>query len=95
MNYISSLDRLTELMENLALLSTELWVNYIELRHQLEAATTVAKSQMDVQTKAAEASRADLDAEHKKHEEERQILVTKVGDQQTLTSTRRPPRTPT
>jgi len=82
--YSSSLDRLTELMENLALLSTQLSVNYIELRRQLEAATTVGKAQTDVQTKAAEASRSELDAEHKKHEEERQILVTKVGDQQTL-----------
>ena len=82
--YSSSLDRLTELMENLALLSTELSINYIELRRQLEAATTVGKAQTDVQTKAAEASRADLDTEHKKHEDERQILVSKVGDQQTL-----------
>ncbi len=81
--YISSLDRLTELMENLSLLSTELSVNYMELRHKLEAATNVAKQQADVQTKAAEASRADLDAEHKKHDDERQILVNKVGEQQT------------
>ncbi|MGP0066613.1 MAG: coiled-coil domain-containing protein [Isosphaeraceae bacterium] len=81
--YSSSLDRLTELMENLSMLSTELSLNYVDLRHQLESATSVGKAQTDIQTKAAETSRADLDAEHKKHEEERKILVDKVTDQQT------------
>jgi peptidoglycan hydrolase CwlO-like protein len=81
--YSSSLDRLTELMENLSLLSTELSINYVELRNQLVSATNVGKAQTDVQAKAAEASRADLDAEHKKHDDERQILVSKVTDQQT------------
>jgi len=81
--YSSSLDRLTELMENLSLLSTELSLNYFDLRQKLESATSVGKAQTDVQTKAAEASRADLDAEHKKHEDERNILVVKVTDQQT------------
>ena len=81
--YISSLDRITELMESLSLLSTELSVNYKELRDKLEAATNVAKQQVDVQIKSAEASRADLDSEHKKHDEERQILVNKVTEQQT------------
>ncbi len=70
-------------MENLSLLSTELSANYLELRQKLEAATNVAKQQVDVQAKAAEASRSDLEAEHKKHEDERQILVNKVGEQQT------------
>ena len=81
--YSSSLDRLTELMENLSLLSTEMSINYVDLRHHLESATQVGKSQTDVQTKAAEASRAELDAEHKKHDEERKMLVDKVTDQQT------------
>jgi peptidoglycan hydrolase CwlO-like protein len=81
--YSSSLDRLTELMENLSLLSTELSINYVELQRQLVSATNVGKAQTDVQAKAAEASRADLDAEHKKHDDERQILVSKVTDQQT------------
>ena len=81
-NYISSLDRAAELMENLALLSTELSLNYIGLRKSLESATGVAKTQIDVQTKAAEKSAADVLAEQKKHEEERGILVTKVGELQ-------------
>jgi hypothetical protein len=60
-SYISSLDRMTELMENLALLSTELSLNYKDLRDRLESATSVAKTQVDVQAKAAEASRTDND----------------------------------
>ena len=80
--YISSLDRLHELMENLSLLTTELSLNYVNLRKSLESATSVAKQQVDVQTKAAEKSQADVLGEQKKHEEERSILVTKVGELQ-------------
>ena len=81
--YISSLDRISELMESLSLLSTELSLNYKDLRDRLESATNVAKQQVDVQIKSAEASRNDLDGEHKKHEEERLMLVNKVTEQQT------------
>ncbi len=81
--YISSLDRITELMESLSLLSTELSLNYKDLREKLEAATNVAKQQVDVQIKTSEAARSDLDGEHKKHDEERLILVNKVTEQQT------------
>jgi hypothetical protein len=80
--YISSLDRAAELMENLALLSTELSLNYVGLRKSLESATSVSKTQIDVQTKAAEKGAADVLAESKKHEEERGSLVSKVGDLQ-------------
>ncbi len=81
--YTSSLDRLTDLMENLSLLTTEISKDYLSLRQSLEASTTVAKQQVDVQTKAATDSRADLEAEHKKHEEERGSLLTKVDQLQT------------
>ena len=77
-NYISSLDRLVELMENLTLVDSELAANHAALRNNLESATSVAKSQIDVQTKSAQDTRADLEAEHNKHEQERQILLTKV-----------------
>jgi hypothetical protein len=80
--YISSLDRITELMENLAMLSTELSLNYVNLRKSLEASTGVAKTQVDVQSKAAEKSAADVLAEQKSHEEARNVLVTKVGELQ-------------
>jgi hypothetical protein len=77
-NYISSLDRLTEVMENLALLTTEMGVNFVDVRHNLESATNVTKTQVEVQTKAAEASHNDLMDEQKKHVEERQGLLTRV-----------------
>jgi hypothetical protein len=81
--FASSLDRLTDLMANLSLLTTEISKDYLSLRQSLEAATTVAKTQVDVQAKAATDSRADLEAEHKKHEEERGTLLTKVDQLQT------------
>ena len=82
-SYISSIDRLQELFENLALLSTELSLNYVSLRKSLESATSVAKQQVDVEAKAAEKSQADVLGEQKKHEDERGILVTKVTELQT------------
>ena len=77
-NYISSLDRMSELMENLAMMTTEMGVNYLDLRHALEAATNVTKEQVNVQTKSAEAARSDVMEEQKKHVDERQSLLTKV-----------------
>jgi hypothetical protein len=82
-NYISSLDRALELMEGLSLLTTELSINYEKLRQSLEGATGVAKKEADVQSKAAADSRSDLEGEHKKHEDERQILLTKTDQLQT------------
>jgi hypothetical protein len=82
-NYISSIDRITELMENLSLLTTELSLDYLNVRKSLEAATSVAKQQVDVQTKAAADSHTDLEAEHKQHETERGSLLTKVDQLQT------------
>jgi hypothetical protein len=78
LNYISSLDRMTELMENLSLLTTEMGANYLDLRHALESATKVTNEQVNVQTKAAEAARADVLDEQKKHTDERQSLLVKV-----------------
>jgi len=82
-NYISSLDRLTELMENLSLLTTQLSLNYLNVRSSLEGATNVGKQQVDVQAKAAADSQADLQNEQKKHVDERQTLLTKVDQLQT------------
>ncbi|WP_165075698.1 hypothetical protein [Paludisphaera rhizosphaerae] len=77
-NYISSLNRLLEVMENLSIVDSELAANEAALRNNLESSTSVAKSQIDVQTKAAQDSKSDLEAEHNKHEQERQVLLTKV-----------------
>ena len=77
-NFMSTVDRLTELLENLSLLSTDMSANYLGLRKNLESTTAVAKGQIDVQTKAFTDSKADLEAEHTKHEQSRQELLTKV-----------------
>lgn len=77
-NYISSLDRLIELLENLSLVDAELSANEAALRNNLESATSVAKEQIEVQTKSADAAKTDLEEEHNKHEQERQTLLTKV-----------------
>jgi hypothetical protein len=82
-NFMSTLDRLTELMENVNLLGNEMSSNYVGLRKSLESTTSVAKKQIDVEAKAASDSKADLEAEHNKHESERQTLLTKVDQLQT------------
>jgi len=82
-SFISTSDRLVDLLENLALLSTELSANYLGLRRNLESSNTNAKQQIDVQAKAASDNKADLEAEHNKHDSERQSLLTKVDQLQT------------
>ena len=82
-NFVSTLDRLTELLENISLLSTEMSSNYLGLRKSLESSTSVAKQANDIQAKAASDSKADLEAEHNKHEQLRQELLTKVDQLQT------------
>jgi len=46
-NYISSLDRLTELMESLAILTTQLSRSHVGVTKSLEGATSGAKGQKD------------------------------------------------
>src|SRR5271165_3127392 len=82
-NFLSTLDRLTELLENISLLSTEMSSNYLGLRKSLESSTSVAKQANDIQAKAASDSKADLEDEHNKHEQLRQELLTKVDQLQT------------
>ena len=82
-NFVSTLDWLTELLENISLLSTEMSPNYLGLRKSLESSTSVAKQANDIQAKAASDSKADLEAEHNKHEQLRQELLTKVDQLQT------------
>jgi hypothetical protein len=81
--YISTLDRMSELMENLELLTTELALNYVSVRQNLESATDVHKKGVGVQEKAASDSHTELIAEQKKHVDERGTLLTKVDQLQT------------
>jgi len=82
-NYISSLDRLIDLMEGLSLLTTDLSLNYVNVRRNLESSTSVAKEQVDVQSKAAAAAHSDVLSEQTKHQEERARLLSSVDKLQT------------
>jgi hypothetical protein len=81
-NYISSLERLTELMENMAKLTTQLSINYVAVRRNLEGATSVAKAANDVEAKKAADAQAELQNEQKNHVDQRSTLVTKVDQLQ-------------
>jgi hypothetical protein len=82
-SYTSILDRVIELLESAAISKTSLAINYLELRRMLESANANAKQAIDVSAKAASDSKTDLEAEHGKHESERQTLLTKVDQLQT------------
>jgi hypothetical protein len=80
---ISALERLATTIVNSAQLTTRLSLDYREVRLALEAAGEVAKARGDVQRRAALDARGDLLQEHKKHEEERLIILVKVDELQT------------
>jgi hypothetical protein len=81
--YMSAIDRLAEIFENQSMLTTEMALNYLNLRRSLEAATSVAKQQVDTQTSAASKAHTETIEEGKRHEEERSTLLTKVDQLQT------------
>lgn len=76
--YISALDRLSELVRNLSMLSTQLALNYVDVKRNLESSNNVNAQKLDVESKALAASKTDLEAEHKKHEEERNTILAKI-----------------
>lgn len=81
--YISSLNRMTDIYENLDYLYTSLAMNYAGLRRSLESSNTVNKSQTDALAKTVADLRADLEGESKKHMELRADLNQKVDTLQT------------
>ncbi len=82
-NFFSTMDRLTELLENISLLSTEMSTNYLGIRKSLEGSTSVAKQANDIQAKAAADNKVELEGEHSKHEGMRKELLAKVDQLQT------------
>ncbi|QEH34342.1 hypothetical protein OJF2_28780 [Aquisphaera giovannonii] len=82
-NFVSTMDRLLELLENVTLLNTEMSTNYVSLRKGLESSTSVAKTSIDAHSKAAADSKKDLEDEHNKHDQSRSELLTKVDQLQT------------
>ncbi len=81
--YMSAMDRMAEIFENYSMLTTEMAINYVNLRRSLEAATSVAKQGNDVQSAAASKAHTETVEEQKRHEEERSTLLTKVDQLQT------------
>ena len=81
--FISSLDRLKDLLREQAMLTTALSVNYIDVKRGLEKANGVNQSKLDVASGAANESKTDLEAEHTKHAEARGTLIAKVDEYQT------------
>lgn len=76
--FLSSLDRMTDLLKNMSLLTTQLSVNYTEVKRTLEGLTDAKAQQIAVVEKKASDTNADLASEQQKHVEERQSLLTKV-----------------
>jgi hypothetical protein len=81
--FISVMDRMSELMHNLEMLTTELALNYVSVRENLASSTDVKKKEVDVQVKAATDSHAETIAEQTNHTQQRGNLLTKVDQLQT------------
>jgi hypothetical protein len=82
-NYISSLSRLKDLLKAMTMLDLELSRNYSGIKKNLDSANSVNQSKLEVQTKGFNDTKKDLEDEHKKHEQERSELLTKVDQYQT------------
>jgi hypothetical protein len=82
-NYISAVSRATELMKNLALLTNQVSLNYVDIKRSLEAANGVNAQKLSVAEKSFNDSKTDLTTEQQKHADERQNLLTKVDQYQT------------
>ena len=65
------------------MLTTALSKNYLDVKRNLESTDDVAAKKLDVETQALNDAKADLEAEQKKHVQEREVLLTKVDQLQT------------
>lgn len=76
--FLSSMDRMTDLLKNLSMLSTQLSVNYTQVKRNLEGSSEAAAQKIAVAEQKSSETNADLAKEQDKHVEERQSLLTKV-----------------
>ena len=81
-NYMSALDRLTELFENISMQLTELSLNDVDIRHTLESINHVNRAQHAVHEKTASDRTADLAKEHDNHDQQRMNLLARVNQLQ-------------
>lgn len=78
--FLSSLNRVKDLLKNQARMTAILAGNYTELRRTLEAANTVNKQEMDVVVQSRDSAKSDLESEQAKHVEARADLHNKVTE---------------
>jgi len=76
--FLSALDRMAELLQNLSMLQTQVALNYVDVKRNLESTNSVNAQKLDVVAKAEAGAKQDLEAEQKKHVEERQTILTKI-----------------
>jgi hypothetical protein len=84
--FASSIDRLVELVSNLAQLTAAFSLDNIDLRSKLNSVDSINRGTVDAQEKVVQATRADLEKVQADHEQDRQALVTKLDQFQTLNS---------
>ncbi|MCA1685077.1 MAG: hypothetical protein LC745_03665 [Planctomycetia bacterium] len=76
--YISALDRLTDLLKNLTLLTTQLSLNYVDVKRNLENANGVNDLKRKVDIDAFAGAKSDLSKEIARHESERQSILARI-----------------
>jgi hypothetical protein len=84
--FASSIDRLVELVSNLSQLTAALAVDNVGLRGQLTSVNQINQSTVGVQEDVVKQTKADLEKVQAEHEQDRQALVAKLDQFQTLNS---------
>lgn len=84
--FASTIGRLTQLLDNLAQLSSSLALDNEALRKNLAGVDSVNAQQLQVQVDEVRKAKDDLAAEHTRHEDERQNLLRKHDELQTRSS---------
>jgi len=76
--YISALARMTDLLKNLSMLTTQVSLNYVDVKRNLESTNTVNGQKIKVAEDTVTATKTDLANEHKSHESERQGILSRI-----------------
>jgi len=80
--YISALARMTDLVKNLSMLTTQLALNYVDVKRNLESVNGVDAQKIKVAEDAFAASKTDLATEHDNHQKERQTILSRIDQYQ-------------
>lgn len=86
-SYKDSLSKVASLLQNLTALSTNLALNDVALRKTIEQANKVNGERLALATDATVKKAADLEGEHTRHEQQRQLLNSSVDTAQTTMAT--------